>query len=246
MDQHSLSSGEAAQVFHGVRRSQKCDRQSRGLFKAQPCRLGRHELGPGHDMTAEGGAGDRQDRVADSQLAHALADGRDPAAALGTQGNRSIGKPRVHPQGLHDVTEINAGGRDLDLDFLRARPPPRQPLQCQPIERARPAHRQPEQIVRPGGASHEPVRNIPGGNVAPDVPLAPAPGYFVLLVRAANVLNQRIRSAVNFARIKVHQPGAQPGAFTHQHSPEPDRRRLGNGRRLATPKHRLRAPRHQE
>ena len=91
MDQHSLAAGEAALILECVTCSEEGDRQSRRLKEAEACRLDRHQLGPGHDMTAKGKTGDRQDQVANSQLGHALADSRDPAAALCPQGHRPLG-----------------------------------------------------------------------------------------------------------------------------------------------------------
>ncbi len=48
-----------------------------------------------HDMTAEGEAGDRQHLVADMQVVDALADRRDPAAALGTERHGAVGQAGI-------------------------------------------------------------------------------------------------------------------------------------------------------
>ncbi len=124
MDQDALSRAEPAQVFQGVRRGEERDRQRRGLLEAEPGRLDRDQLGPRHDMTAEGEAGDRQHLVADAQLGDALTDSRDPAAALGTERHGAVGQAGIRPQRLHHVTEVEAGGDDLDLDLARPRRPP--------------------------------------------------------------------------------------------------------------------------
>ena len=68
MDQDALSRPEPAQVFQGVGRGEEGDREGRGLLETQPGRLERDQLGPRHDVAAEGEAGDRQHLVADVQV----------------------------------------------------------------------------------------------------------------------------------------------------------------------------------
>ena len=196
MDQDALSRAEPAQVFQGVGRGEEGDRQRRGLLEAEPGRLDRDQLGPRHDMTAEGEAGDRQHLVAHAQLVDALADSRDPAAALGTERHGAVGQAGVHPQRLHHVAEIEAGGDDLDLDLARPRRPPPQRLEDQAIERPGPPRRQ---AVRNAGlrrASRTLRRQARGRQVAVDVPLRPAQGDLVLLVRGLDLFEERTDSAV--------------------------------------------------
>ena len=206
MDQHALSRAEPAQVFQGVGRGQERDRQRRGFLEAEPGRLDRDQLGPRHDMTAEGEAGDRQHLVADVQAVDALADRRDPAAALGAERHGAVGQAGVHPQRLHHVTEIQAGGDDLDLDLARARRPPPQRLEDQAIERPGPPRRQ---AVRTAGlrrASRARRRQARCRHEAVDVPLGPAPGDLVLVVRGLDLLEERTNAR------RRRRPGRGPPA----------------------------------
>jgi hypothetical protein len=183
-------------------------------------------------VAAEREAGDGQDGVADAQPLDARAEGRDATAALGAQGHTALRQAGIQAQRLHDITEVEAGGADLDLDLARTPRPPLPHMQDQAIQGAGPAGHQPIGHSGLCGSLRVAESRPRGGLVAVDVSLRPAPGDFIFLIRDREFLEQGGDAPILGVRVQVHQPAAQAGILPGDDPAQPDDGRLGDGHRL--------------
>jgi hypothetical protein len=172
-------------------------------------------------MAAEGARADGDDFVTDCKADYALADPDDAARALVAK-TREIGVVgRVHAQGLHYVSEVQARGHHLDLDFALARRAAPGLPQVEAIERAAASER--HLVGRSGCGRGAAV--CPDGSLtrrtsqhARDKARVRAQADLWLVIVRPQLIEQGVNLAFGRRGVEVDELGADVRVLVHDHA----------------------------
>ena len=188
------------------------------------------------DVAAQRVRGDRDDLVARAPARDTLAHRGDDPRALEAQGHRAVGLRREETEREQDVPEVEAGGRDLDLDLARRGPRALGGPEDEVLQDAGRRRLQAEGRDGPGRLdSHEGrARGRRFGREtgqAGHMSRRAAPGHLRLAIVGIELIDQRAGQLGGTGGVQVHAGAAELGMLVRDRaaqSPE-ERRAEGHG-----------------
>ena len=125
MDQHAFSRLHPSERMKRIEGGNESNRNCRSLLHAQVRRLARDEPLMNCQVSGQAARSDRHNLVTDDKVGNRIADGDHAAGALQSE---QLGTSAVcdgilgdHPHGMHQILEVEPGGRHLDLDLVGLR-----------------------------------------------------------------------------------------------------------------------------